>query len=210
MQLDISRTFYDLDLLKFPLTIDVSVSHVGRSSSRRCYKICQLSQPDNPCVTCSIDDVIVDKHTRKPAAFPKWWEEKYSYLKSSKPKLTVQEPTNSHKVLTDQFTVDVEHIDHNGHTTTSAYVRFCFNAIYRTMQKANFSSETVENLRNGTKTLTVLFHKESSIGDILTVESWECRPGQLNFHIKNSSNVLCCSMSVLLHKSSENLGKSRM
>jgi len=211
MKMDISSTFYDLNIPKFPLTVDVSVSHVGRSSSHRVYKVLHKSCATRPLVTCAIDDVIVDKVTRKSAPFPDWWDDKYGHLKcSEKSRLSVSTSKASTLLFNDKFTVDFEHVDHNGHTTTSAYVKFCFNAAFRNVHKKNYNSNLAECFSKGINTLTMLFFKESSYGDVLTVASWESEDDTITFQCKNDSGEMCSSVSFVINGLSEGVSKSHL
>lgn len=214
LKLDITRAFYDLDQPKCPLSVDVSVSHVGNSSTRRVFKIVHpsLEKSGETFATCEIDDTIVSKVTRKPAAFPDWWIEKYGNLRAPKSKLAVASPEENAIIFSDNYDVEFEHIDHNKHTTTSAYVKFCFNAAFRNVQKCNYRTVTSEHFSSGMKTAVVLFFRESSFGDVLTIHSWENEheSGFLSFQCKNQSGELCCSMSVWFHQPGENVPGGRL
>lgn len=210
IKLDVQRNLYDAEVPKYPLEVDVSVSHVGNSSSRRHYRLFQSGMRNQELLNCVIDDVIVSKSTRKAAMFPSWWLEKYDHLRLPKERLVLPEPATRDNIFSDEFLVDFEHTDHNKHTTTAAYIRFCFNAAFRHIQKSDYKNVTEEHFGTGTKSLTVLFFKESSLGKKLIVQSWESGPGILNFQIRNEKYDLCCSVMVDFHKSDCKSAKARM
>ncbi|XP_045209370.2 uncharacterized protein LOC123561193 [Mercenaria mercenaria] len=172
LKIDINRHFHNPDSPKFPLTVTAEVTHAGNSSTRRRYTVKHTSM-SSPCITCETDDVLVNKSSRRPTAFPDWWVKKYSNL--IKPKMKFEKPLKKSDAFTNksEMKVEFEHLDHNLHTTTRAYLKFAINATFKTAASERHGYIGIEHLRAGIKCIQMFFHGESNYGDILIVQTFE-------------------------------------
>lgn len=205
--MDINRIFHNPKSPKFPLLAEAEVTHAGKSSLRRVITISHPNNQHTPYFTCETDDVFVDKVSRRPAAFPQWWIQKYSHLIKSKTKY--DKPSKSGYFFSNksEMTVEFDMLDHNLHTTMSAYLRVCINAAFKAAVSDNCSHFGLEYLRAGVKCIQMIFHDESNYGDTLVVESFENKSklGELYIDIrKRSSNqeneIECCSVVLEFYK----------
>ena len=77
--ININKHFYDEDSPKFPLSVNMKLDHVGKSSKRLLF---QLYHNDvaTEYATVQWDDVLVSDVDLKPVAYPAWWMEKFAHL----------------------------------------------------------------------------------------------------------------------------------
>lgn len=216
MKVDINRIFHDPETPKFPLSIEAEVTHAGNSSTRRSYTVKHPSI-STPYITCQCDDVLVSKSNRQPAMFPDWWKKKYSKL--VKPKEIFKKPSIHDGAYTKDYNmkVEFEHLDHNSHTTTSAYLKFSINAAFQTVRDNPSGYISIEHMRAGLKSITMFFHGESNFGDMLNVKTSEncCHGNVMLVEIRNLSrdktgnDGLCCSVVLEFYEpmESENCSK---
>ena len=197
MQIDISESFYKLESPKFPLNVDVEVTHRGNSSSRKIYTLFH-EEVSSPYAVCQIDDVLVDGKSRKPMTHPPWWKEKFIYINNGPKELIGQWPSASDlvKVTAEEYMVLYSDVDTNQHTNYSTYIKFSYDSIVKTAKDKSFRMLNVEHLEKGLKSLAITFHGETNYRDILTVELWEdsARPGCIFSIIKKPDNIKCCSL----------------
>lgn len=201
LKMDINRTFHDPESSKFPLHGVAEVTHVGNSSTRRLFTI-KHTKNTEPYITCAIDDVIVNKLSRRPSAFPEWWQQKFAHLK--RPKEKFQKPIKSPETCSSRsdICIEFEHMDHNLHTTMSAYLKFCINAAFKTVvSETHHGHFTSAHLHAGVKCIQMFFHSESNYGDSLALEMFENRSkaNEVVFEIKKRTAkpdtfIDCCTV----------------
>lgn len=207
LKMDINRTFHDPEMPKFPLHAEVEVTHVGRSSSRRVYNI---KHPDNPTpyITCAVDDVIVNKTSRQPTPFPDWWQQKYSYLERPKVNFEKLKEIPDSVSGRSEVQVEFEHMDHNLHTTMSAYLKYCINAAFKIITHENYEGHlSSAYLGAGVKCIQMFFHSESNYGDTLIMEMLESssKENEVYFKIKKRTasqekEIECCFVVIEFYK----------
>ena len=186
----IEQMFYQISTPKYPLTISMQLTHLGRTSFTIVYSI---GSPGNGTyATVKILGVFVDKKTRRPTSLPQWWKEKYSLIQSP------SQPPNVYglkrPVCSISFPVSINYsdTDENCHTTCPFYMRMCYDAfVDGTMRKA-YKRINDEDTSRGVKTLELVFKKESLLGDDLNVHSWETDRHdvrELGFEITNGTEI---------------------
>ena len=199
MKIEISDNFYQSESPKFPLRMDIELTHRGNSSSRKVYTLFH-ERLESPYAVCKIDDVLVNGETRKPMTFPSWWKQKFHYINGG-PKNTIGEwPATSDelvKVMEEEYTVLYGDIDHNRHTNYSTYIKFCFDSIFNGVSNLKFKMVGSGNLDRGIKIMEMTFHGETNYRDTLIVELFEDydKPNCVFCNVRKANHeVKCCSI----------------
>ena len=197
MRIDISESFHKFENPKFPLYVDVEVTHYGKSSSRKVYTLLHENS-SSPYAVCQIDDVLVDGKSRKPMPFPSWWQEKFSYINCAPKEPLDRWPSSVNLVMIvkEDYLVLYEDIDTNVHTNYSTYVKFCYDSIYKGVCDAKFRMLKSEHLTRGCKSMTMTFHGETNYRDLLTVELFEdsARFGGVFCYVRKANGDKCCTV----------------
>ena len=167
----IEQRFYQISTPKYPLTISMQLTHLGRTSFTIVYSI---GSPGNGTyATVKILGVFVDKKTRRPTSLPQWWKEKYSLIQSPSQPPNVYGLKRPECSISFPVSINYSDTDENCHTTWPFYMRMCYDAfVDGTMRKA-YKRINDEDASRGVKTLELVFKKESLLGDDLNVHSWE-------------------------------------
>lgn len=165
----IDRHFYKEETPKFPLYVNATLDHVGRSSKRLSYR---LHHPgtESAYATCIVDDVLVSSSNRKPIAYPDWWMKKYAHLCENEKSSNFELPTTQmSKPLCSSYKVNLTDIDTYKHTNWSAYVKFCFESIYKHVLDNSYSNINQSHVDNGVKSVSMVYKSESNLYDTLNV-----------------------------------------
>ncbi|KAL4219120.1 hypothetical protein ACF0H5_021703 [Mactra antiquata] len=183
--MNIDKSFHAQDSLKFPLKILVGFTNAGKSSGRRVCTVTHSSNENRPYIVCEMDEVLVSKETRRPISYPAWWISKFSHLIKEENKLSFPEKPNDLPFYKSAIIIEYEHIDHNAHTSMSAYLKFCSNLAFRIAMESKSRGLTLEHFGAGIQCIKMQYYNESGYGDKLVVKSWfnEDLPGQLNFEL---------------------------
>ncbi|KAL4219119.1 hypothetical protein ACF0H5_021702 [Mactra antiquata] len=201
-KMNIDRSFHAQDSLKFPLKVLAEFTNAGKSSGRRVCTVTHSSNENRPYIVCEMDEVLVSKETRRPISYPAWWISKFSHLIKEKNKLILPKKPTDLPLYKSEIIIEFEHMDHNAHTTMSAYLKFCSNVAFRIAMERNSRGFTLDNFGAGIKCIHMQFYNESGYGDKLVVKSWlnEDLPGQINFELykliesdHETNEVLCCA-----------------
>ena len=201
LKIDINELFHTPESPKFPLTVTVEITHVGRSSLRQSFDV-KHPGTSTPYFTCECDEVLISKINRRPAAFPDWWVDKYSKLIKPKEKL-IKPPIAPGAVMkTYDMAVEFEHLDLNSHTGTSAYLKLSINAAFKSIRHERIGCISLEHVRAGLKSIQMFFHGESSFGDILNITTYDnsSRGNEMLVEIskrscdKEGSDEMCCTV----------------
>ncbi|OWF37418.1 hypothetical protein KP79_PYT04741 [Mizuhopecten yessoensis] len=188
-KLSIERQLYDEFLPKFPLSVNIKLDYVGRSSFLLTSTLSHANT--SPYAECKVQSVLVDSETRKPTSFPDWWRQKYGNEASI---------DGSALIMKDLPDVDVNQCyqhdvivyprdsDAYLHTNWAQYARYCSDACSFGVLRNKYKTITEKSLQNGVKELEMSFRKESSVGDTLNIVSWETGDG-LNFRVLKDSHT---------------------
>ena len=164
----IHKYFYDEESPKFPLYVNASLDHVGRSSKRLSYR---LYHPDveTEYVTCHVDDVLVSNISRKPVGYPDWWVEKFAHLCKGEKSIFELPRTQLSKTYNTSYQVTSTDIDTYKHANWSSYVKFCFESVYKNVYENKYDKITQNHIDSGLKSFSLVYKNESSLYDNLNI-----------------------------------------
>lgn len=180
---------------------DVRLANSGRTSWDT---VCVLTQQSSArtLATFSRRTVGADRATKKVAALPDWWKEKYSRFSSKDQSLdlpVLRLPSDPH-VPVHRHTVYVKwaETDFVQHVNYRYYVVYCFEAAM-TAIKTNFYIGFYGDILNySVRRLRALYVAEAMAGDALNVVTWQNlqNPNLLHFVIAkegSGKNIFQCS-----------------
>ncbi|XP_052091328.1 uncharacterized protein LOC127728128 [Mytilus californianus] len=198
IQLQVSPSVYLLDTPKYPLTVTHSLVYIG-NSSKRISSILSCPEVPKPYAQFDVHHVLVDPATRKPTALPLWWTAKYGSLKSEVVRpLQMDHLLRPDQCLKDEIIVHPLDCDVYEHTSWSNYGNFCYDTCCVFARKSLYKTINSQSLKNGLKSITVSFKKESLEFESLNIYSWDdiLAPNKAYFEILNQNGETCCQASI--------------
>ena len=112
---------------KYPFTIDLSLTHIGRTSLRLDHEVKDMK--GNLMMNSALTYVFVDNISNHVSHAPKWWATKYKPLMSENEKpFKVEIPEKFFGSFKYELVVSPTDIDYYGHVNNTAYHKFCTNA----------------------------------------------------------------------------------
>lgn len=198
IQLQVSPSVYLQDTPKYPLSVTHSLAYIG-NSSKRISSILTCSEVPKPYAQFFVHHVLIDPDTRKPTSFPKWWMDKYGSLKPEVVRpLKMDHLLRPDQCLEDKLIVHPRDCDVYEHTSWSNYGNFCYDSCCVFARKSLYKTINSQSLKNGLKSITVSFKKESVELESLNIYSWEDihAPNKAYFEILNQKGETCCQASI--------------
>ncbi|XP_059174205.1 uncharacterized protein LOC131954494 [Physella acuta] len=184
---------------KSALNAEVYLGYLGNTSTAHVIKAFLPENDREPLWTQIIQNVCLDKETRKPIAFPDWYVEKYKEKGILDKGLFIDPITRPSKTFTHQIPIVWSDTDNNNHTNFTSYVNFAVNALHAATGQTNNSSTACvlhgvskDTLPNGLKELQVRYLGESQDGEGLNVHIWqEEHDDTVLCSIERDETVLC-------------------
>ncbi|XP_052255571.1 uncharacterized protein LOC127861201 [Dreissena polymorpha] len=193
--LDVEPAFYDVRGQKFPLVVDTRLKYVKRASS--CFEK-TLFHATSGTLFAKLTgiDVNVDYVTRKPTPYPDWFRRKIiSDIDAAKVEYTI--PTKPQVgVFTSHHIIRLSDTDENRHTNYCTYSRVCLDSLCENITAGNYGSG-LDAYNLALRTMEVTFKKESKLGDVITVTSWQDAHNRDTFYFEISNltgDVITTSM----------------
>ena len=171
-KLTVQKYFYDENAPKFPLYVKASLDHVGKSSKRLSYHLYHQDAAEE-YATCTVDDVLVSSKDRKPVAYPDWWMKKFGRMCKEKATPNFEIPTTLSETNCTKYQVNLTDIDTYKHTNWSAYIKFCFESVYKHVLDDNYSNINQNHIDGGVKSVNMIYKSESNLYDTLSVLTQE-------------------------------------
>ncbi|XP_005099553.1 uncharacterized protein LOC101846141 isoform X2 [Aplysia californica] len=191
--LQIKPQVYDVELEKRPITVDLELDYVGKTSLKLANKVFFPGHSE-PLVLSEMQIVLVDMETKKPAPPPQWWTDKFSreVNGSGKPLILPSTP-----VPTDGQMAEVEvlvlpsDVDPYVHASSAQYIKYVVEAYVRWHIKEYGYVNNGDPFRN-LKSMCQSFKGEASIGDLLKVKFWPSPENQdlFHFHFLKGQNLI--------------------
>jgi len=190
--LEMNPELYNYSKPKYPLLVTKELDYVG-TSSMNITSYLQQSDLKFPYAICKVQTVLANSKTRKPTPFPDWWRKKYETSAIGGTSLKM-------KPLPEVENVDVHHCpmtvfdrdtDSYNHTNWTSYIRYCADACSLMAMKNLYKNVDRQTINNGCKQVEISFRKESVLGDILDVVSWEHsnESNTINFKVKKGDDT---------------------
>ncbi|XP_046577122.1 uncharacterized protein LOC124285023 [Haliotis rubra] len=197
-RLEIHPEMYSYSVAKSPLQLSKELLYYGNSSTNLETKVTEC-KTGLLLASCQQQTVSVSKETRRPAALPDWWKEKYSKINLTGSALRVesaQRPSQS-EVSSYSLTVQTSDTDTYFHVNWTGYLKFCLEAFAGFKHETDISANVLE-LYRPLKVAELGYVKECSLGDLLRVDFWseQTSNDKVNFEIRNTADevVLYCSV----------------
>ncbi|XP_063420054.1 uncharacterized protein LOC134705221 isoform X1 [Mytilus trossulus] len=198
IQLQVSPSVYLQNTPKYPLSVTHSLAYIG-NSSKRISSILTCPEVSKPYAQFFVHHVLIDPATRKPTAFPKWWMDKYGSLKPEVVRpLKMDHLLRPDQCLEDKIIVHPRDCDVYEHTSWANYGNFCYDSCCVFARKSLYKTINSQSLKNGLKSITVSFKKESLELESLDLYSWDDihAPNKAHFEILNQNGEICCQASI--------------
>ncbi|XP_067658825.1 uncharacterized protein [Haliotis asinina] len=193
LKLEIAPSLYDVSTPKAPLVVDSYLSNIGNSTMVLVHSVMHPEIPE-PLARCWIQNVFVSKTTRLPEKLPQEYKETYDKLCVDGEPLIVKpllKPANRDVISSFDMRVYGSETDPNLHTNYINYLRYCLNGL-AAISHRDQQNKMTESFTHYVKSASMLYQKESLMGDNLTVDVWkdEENSDALNFEIMKQDSRL--------------------
>ncbi|XP_071110357.1 uncharacterized protein [Haliotis cracherodii] len=194
LKLEIAPALYDVSIPKAPIIVDTYLSNIGNSSLVLAHNV---MHPDiaQPLAKCWIQNVFVSKTTRQPENIPQEYKETYGQLCEDGKPLIIKpllKPANRDLISTVDMRVYGSDTDPNLHTNYINYLRYCLNGLAAIAHRELSANKPPHDLNHYVKSASMLYQKESLVGDELIVDVWKDGGNShaLNFEILKQDSRL--------------------
>lgn len=193
--MQVRKRFYDIRLPKYPIRMDVKLSGIGKTSVDLHTEGYVNNLPE-PLFFSQVKIVFICSQTNTPKPPPPWWFEKFTkevFLDAPQLERFGVDGRDENHSSESKYTVNVADVDGYLHSNAAHYVRYCFSAFTdRCISQAATSRDRAQLFRQ-LSDLSILYKKETKIGDVLTtkVSTHENEPDTFFFTVSKGQDVAC-------------------
>lgn len=165
------KEMYDLNIPKYPVCMDIKLSNIGKTSfdvQTEGY----VSDFPEPLFFIQAKTVFVCNETKKPKSPPDWWFEKFTkevYQETVPMERFSMDGKDKNHSLESKVTVSTADVDSYLHSNWANYVRYSYNAYAESCISQGAADDSTRLFRQ-LSDLSILYKKETKVGDVLTTK----------------------------------------